>query len=60
MLTAVPLHEHAVENEPMNRKAPTAAILVGGYNGLGIHSFLSIQQLFPHYYENYASSSPSA
>ena len=53
VLTAVPLHEHAVENEPMNRKAPTAAILVGGFNGLGIHSFLSIQQLFPHYYENY-------
>jgi hypothetical protein len=53
VLTAVPLHEHAVENDPMNHKAPTAAILVGGYNGLGIHSFLTIQQLFPHYYENY-------
>ena len=53
VLTAVPLHEHAVENEPMNHKAPTAAILVGGFNGLGIHSFLTIQQLFPHYYENY-------
>jgi amino acid transporter len=53
VLTAVPLHEHQVEDEPMNPKAPTAAILVGGFNGLGIHSFLSIQQLFPHYYENY-------
>ena len=53
VLTRVPLHEHAVENEPMDRKAPTAAILVGGFNGLGVHSFLTIQQLFPHYYENY-------
>ena len=53
VLTSVPLHEHALENEPMDRKAPTAAILVGGYNGIGIHSFLSIQSLFPHHYENY-------
>ena len=30
-----------------------AAILVGGFNGLGIHSLLSIQALFPHHYENY-------
>ncbi|HET9793963.1 MAG TPA: APC family permease [Thermoanaerobaculia bacterium] len=53
VLTSVPLHEHQVENEPMDRKAPTAAILVGGFNGIGIHSLLSIQTLFPHHYENY-------
>jgi hypothetical protein len=53
VLTSVPLHEHPVEDEPMNRKTPTAAILVGGFNGLGIHSLLSIQSLFPHHYENY-------
>jgi hypothetical protein len=53
VLTKVPLHEHEVEREPMDPKAPTAAILVGGYNGLGIHSLLSIQQLFPRYHENY-------
>ena len=53
VLTHVPLHEHRVADEPMDRKAPTAAILVGGFNGLGIHSFLSIQSLFPHHYANY-------
>jgi amino acid transporter len=53
VLTHVPLHEHRVGEEPMDRKAPTAAILVGGFNGLGVHSFLSIQSLFPHYYANY-------
>ncbi len=53
VLTSVPLHEHPMEKEPMDRRAPTAAILVGGFNGLGVHSFLSIQALFPRYYENY-------
>jgi hypothetical protein len=53
VLTEVPLHEHEVADEPMTRKAPTAAILVGGFNGIGIHSLLSIQTLFPHHYENY-------
>ena len=53
VLTHVPVHEHAIEKEPMDRKAPTAAILVGGFNGLGIHSLLSIQSLFPHHYANY-------
>jgi amino acid transporter len=53
VLTKVPLHEHPVESKPMDRKEPTAAILVGSYNGIGIHSFLSIQALFPRYHENY-------
>ena len=53
VLASVPLHEHAVGDQPMTPKSPTAAILVGGFNGVGVHSFLSIQQLFPHYYENY-------
>jgi amino acid transporter len=32
--------------------SPTAALMVTGYNGLGIHSFLSIQMLFPNYFKN--------
>lgn len=52
VLTNVPLHEHPVRQEPMDHKAPTAAILVGSYNGIGVHSFLSIQALFPRYHEN--------
>jgi amino acid transporter len=31
---------------------PVAALLVSGYGGLGIHSILSIQRLFPGYYKN--------
>lgn len=53
VLTQIPLHEHPIEKEAMDKKAPTAAILVGSYNGIGIHSFLSIQALFPRYHENF-------
>jgi amino acid transporter len=31
---------------------PVAALLVSGYGGLGIHSVLSVQRLFPAYYKN--------
>ena len=31
---------------------PTAVLLVGSYNGLGIHSLLSIQRTFPGYFHN--------
>lgn len=31
---------------------PVAVMLVSGYSGLGIHSLLSLQRLFPGYYHN--------
>lgn len=31
---------------------PVAALMVSGYGGLGIHSVLTIQRLFPGYYKN--------
>lgn len=31
---------------------PTAAVLVAGYGGLGIHTVLNIFKAFPHYYKN--------
>ena len=31
--------------------APTAALLVSGYGGLGLHSLVSIQRLFPNHYK---------
>jgi amino acid transporter len=31
---------------------PTAIVLVGGYDGLGVHTLLSIQRLFPRRYRN--------
>lgn len=33
-------------------KAPTAALMVSGYNGLGVHSLLSLLNLFPKQFKN--------
>lgn len=35
-----------------NSEQPTAAVLVAGYGGLGIHTVLNIFKAFPHYYKN--------
>ena len=32
---------------------PTAILMVNGYNGMGIHSFLAIHKSFPGYYKNF-------
>jgi hypothetical protein len=32
---------------------PTAVLLVGGFNGLGIHSFLNVLRLFPDHFKNF-------
>jgi amino acid transporter len=32
---------------------PTAVLLVGSYTGLGVHTLLSVQQLFPNYFKNF-------
>ncbi|MBI2069860.1 MAG: amino acid permease [Elusimicrobia bacterium] len=37
----------------LNPKAPTAILMVGGYGGLGMHSLLTIQRLFPNYFKNF-------
>ncbi|MCI0650636.1 MAG: APC family permease [Planctomycetes bacterium] len=34
-------------------KGPTAVILVGGYNGLGVHSFLTVLRQFPSHFKNF-------
>ncbi|HEX9143143.1 MAG TPA: amino acid permease [Candidatus Binatia bacterium] len=36
----------------LDRQAPTAAIIVRNFDGLGIHSFLSIPRLFRNYFKN--------
>jgi amino acid transporter len=33
-------------------KVPTAVLMVGGFNGLGLHSLLSIHRCFPNYFKN--------
>jgi amino acid transporter len=37
----------------LRRASPTAVLLVGSYGGLGIHSLLSVERLFPSHFKNY-------
>ena len=37
---------------PLDPKAPTAILLVSGYNGLGIHALLTIFRMFPGQFRN--------
>ncbi|HQU13997.1 MAG TPA: amino acid transporter, partial [Thermodesulfobacteriota bacterium] len=48
LLLNLPSPTTATAQEPIvRRQAPTAAILVSGYNGLGMHVFFSIIRSFP-------------
>jgi amino acid transporter len=44
---------HTAESKKIEPRQPTAVLLVGSYAGLGIHSLLTIQRLFPNYYKNF-------
>jgi amino acid transporter len=46
-------HSEATTPRPIEPKGQTAILLVNNYGGLGIHSFLSIQRLFPHHFKNF-------
>jgi K+ transporter len=43
----------AYNDEPLNQKEPTAILLVSGFNGFGLHTWLSINRKFPHFYKNF-------
>jgi len=51
-LTNLPLPEPPAEPE-LNPDGPTAIVLVESFAGLGIHTVLSIQRLFPRHYPNF-------
>ena len=36
----------------LEKKKPTAVLLVGGFSGLGIHSLLTVIKLFPRHFAN--------
>jgi hypothetical protein len=40
-------------NPPLQPNAPTACLLVGGFSGLGIHSYLWIHRMFPNWFKNF-------
>jgi amino acid transporter len=49
----LPLREHPHENEEIGREEPVAVILVNGFSGIGVHTVLSVQNLFPRLYRSY-------
>jgi amino acid transporter len=51
IMNTLPTHP-ASEQQPLDKRLPTAVLLVGGYSGLGIHQLLTIQRLFPGTYRN--------
>ncbi len=51
-LTNLPLPEAALQPE-MAPDGPTAIVLVESFAGLGIHTLLSIQRLFPRHFRNF-------
>jgi amino acid transporter len=52
ILEALPPHPPG-PHPLVNRKAPTAVLLVGGYGGLGVHALLTIQRTFPGHFKNF-------
>ncbi len=52
ILTTLPLPEKSkVPDKSIHQ--PAAVLLVNGYNGIGIHSFLAIHKSFPGHYKNF-------
>jgi len=52
-LLDVPLRKHEYERGQIKQEEPVAVMLVNGFSGLGIHTVLSVQTLFPHQYKSY-------
>jgi amino acid transporter len=53
ILGALPSGSAPPTPPPLDPAAPTAVLLVGGYAGLGIHSLLTVQRLFPGHFKNF-------
>ena len=58
MLVAIP-HKGEYNTDPADPKEMTAIQLVSGYNGFGVHTFLSIIRGFPGLYKNFVFVSVS-
>ncbi len=55
LLTDVPAYlapDHDAGSQ-MNKEAPTAAVMVGGFSGFGLHQLMSIHMQFPNYFKNF-------
>jgi len=56
-LLNIPLRPHGEPPTAIPREEPVAVMLVSGFSGLGVHTVLSIQNLFPHQYNSYVFAS---
>jgi amino acid transporter len=52
LLTTIPTYSEP-NIKPVNNKDMTAIQLVSGYNGFGVHTFLTIVKQFPDFYRNF-------
>ena len=52
-LLNIPLRPHEQPPSAIPREEPVAVMLVSGFSGLGIHTVLAVQNLFPRQYKNY-------
>ncbi|MEP6994905.1 MAG: APC family permease [Acidobacteriota bacterium] len=56
-MLAIPVRPHPLEPGQIDREEPVAVMLVAGFSGLGVHTVLSVQTLFPHLYKSYLFAS---
>jgi hypothetical protein len=52
-LLNIPVRPHQEPPSAIPRDEPVAVMLVSGFSGLGIHTVLAVQSLFPRQYKNY-------
>src|SRR5262249_15963797 len=52
-LLDIPVRPHPHEKGEIRRDEPVAVMLVSSFSGLGIHTVLSVQTLFPHQFKSY-------
>ena len=52
-LLDIPVRPHTQEHGEIRHDEPVAVMLVNGFSGLGVHTVLSVQSLFPHQYKSY-------
>lgn len=53
ILVELPQEPEPAPAVKLDKKAPTAVLLVGAYRGLGVHCLLAVQRLFPTYFKNF-------
>jgi Amino acid permease len=52
-LLNIPVRPHPEPQTPIPHDESVAVMLVSGFSGLGVHTVLSVQNLFPRQYKNY-------